>query len=63
MSKNLRNSNLLKASWMIQEFCNFGEVRTRDEEDINELFCRMLDAAHKNYELVNKEGNEYFVVK
>lgn len=60
-NKNLRNSNVLKASWMIQEFCNFGEVRTRDE-DINELFCRMLDAAHKNYKLINKEGNEYFVV-
>lgn len=61
--KNMRNSDLLKATWMVEEMCNWGERRPSDSEAINELFCRLLDAANVKYTLATDEnGEEKFVL-
>lgn len=60
--KTMKNSEQLKAASMLQEIFNFGETNTRDDDTVNECFCRMLEAVNVKYKLTTKDGQEMFIL-
>lgn len=62
-NRKFRNSSYETAAAHLKEFLWYGNVRTSDKEDANEIFCRMLDAVNIKYDVVKEDGVEYFTLR